>query len=145
MKKVTKSSDCYVEIKLVQARPPSSSVSATAAIQYENKSESIFRTSVKVKCEMPLTSNRVYRNQMKPRIQQNTLYPDWMEDFKISDITDLLQDKLLVTLRDSSKGSSACIGPERDEIIGQGLLHFMGGDNAGRCRRSMTLNRRGLH
>ena len=72
---------------------------------------------------------------MKLCLQQNTLYPDWMEDFKIFDITDLLKDKLLVTLRDSSKGSSACIGPERDEIIGQGLLHFMGGDNNGRCRK----------
>jgi hypothetical protein len=53
-----------------------------------------------------------------------------MEDFKITDITDLTQDKLLVTLRDSSKGSSACIGPERDEIIGQAVLHLMGGDGA---------------
>ena len=50
MKKVTKSSDCYVEIKLVRARQSSSasSSSSSVATQYENKTESIFRTSVKV-------------------------------------------------------------------------------------------------
>jgi hypothetical protein len=63
--------------------------------------------------------------------QSNTLYPEWMEDFKISNISDLYHDKLLVTLRDSNKASSACIGQERDEVVGQGLLHFMGGDPIG--------------
>ena len=50
-----------------------------------------------------------------------------MEDFKLQDITDLSRDKLLVTLRDSNKGSSACFGPDRDEIVGQALLHLMCG------------------